>query len=94
MFDSEDSPAVEAVDGTVAGTSGTTAAIGAAGTDMSEILQEIRESQKKLDSKFAQFRDEIKRGQEGHECNRSKFATCVTNRLWRSSRITKNHSIC
>ena len=32
--------------------------------DMSAILNEIRESQRKLSSKFVQFRDEIKRGQE------------------------------
>ena len=37
---------------------------GPSGSAMSAILQEIRESQKKLDEKFAQFRDEVKRGQE------------------------------
>ena len=37
---------------------------GPSGSAMSAMLQEIRESQKKLDEKFAQFRDEVKRGQE------------------------------
>ena len=67
MSDSEDTHAVVvAVGGAdAAGTSGTTAAKTAAkDADMSAILNEIRESQRKLSSKFVQFRDEIKRGQE------------------------------
>ena len=41
-----------------------TVPIGAGAADLSAILREIRESQRKLDTKFAKFQDEIKQGQE------------------------------
>ena len=41
-----------------------TVPIGAGAADLSAILREIRESQKKLDTKFAKFQDEVKQGQE------------------------------
>ena len=66
-----------------------TVPIGAGAADLSAILREIRESQKKLDTKFAKFQDEVKQGQEDAAAKALKHRFIrLRNRDWKRDHVS------